>query len=77
MLKIHGWKVLTGSGYGPVAGSCEHGNEHTGSIKDGEILIAERLLASRQRLCSMELELYYNLHYIRFDSEPKIGRVAC
>jgi hypothetical protein len=24
------------SGFGPVAGSCEHGNEPSGSIKDGE-----------------------------------------
>jgi hypothetical protein len=28
----------SGSGYGPMAGSCEHGNEHFGSIKDGEFL---------------------------------------
>jgi hypothetical protein len=26
----------SGSGYGPVAGSCEHSNELTGSIKDGK-----------------------------------------
>jgi hypothetical protein len=31
----------TGSGYGPVEGSCEHGNEPSGSIK------CERLLASQ------------------------------
>jgi hypothetical protein len=29
---------VAGSGYGPVAGSCEHGNEFSGSIKDGEFL---------------------------------------
>jgi hypothetical protein len=34
-----------------VAGSCEHGNEPSGSIKDGEFLD----LAS-QRLCFLELE---------------------
>jgi hypothetical protein len=28
----------SGSGYGPVAGSCEHGNEPSGSIKVGEFL---------------------------------------
>jgi hypothetical protein len=27
-----------GSGYGPVAESCEHGNKHSGSIKCLEIL---------------------------------------
>jgi hypothetical protein len=26
------------SGYGPVAGSCEHGNERSGSIKFEETL---------------------------------------
>jgi hypothetical protein len=29
---------VSGSGSGPVAGSCEHGNEHSGSLKCGEIL---------------------------------------
>jgi hypothetical protein len=28
----------SGSGYGPVAGSCKHGNEPSGSIKGGEFL---------------------------------------
>jgi hypothetical protein len=28
----------SGSGYEPVAGSCEHGNKHSGSIKGGEFL---------------------------------------
>jgi hypothetical protein len=27
----------SGSGWGPVAGSCEHGNEPSGSIKGGEL----------------------------------------
>jgi hypothetical protein len=27
-----------GSGYGPVEGSCEHGNEPSGSIKCWEVL---------------------------------------
>jgi hypothetical protein len=26
------------SGWGPMAGPCEHGNEPSGSIKDGEFL---------------------------------------
>jgi hypothetical protein len=28
----------SGSGYGQVVGSCEHGNEHSGSIKCWEVL---------------------------------------
>jgi len=28
----------SGSGYGPVAGCCEYGNEPPGSIKGGEFL---------------------------------------
>jgi hypothetical protein len=28
----------SGSGQGPVAGSCAHGNEPTGSIKGGQFL---------------------------------------
>jgi hypothetical protein len=28
----------SGSGYGPVADSCEHGNEPSGSIKVGEFI---------------------------------------
>jgi hypothetical protein len=29
---------LTGSGYGPIAGFCEHGNEPSGYIKGWELL---------------------------------------
>jgi hypothetical protein len=36
-----------------VAGSCECGNEPSGSIKRGEL--ADDLLASQEGLCSMEL----------------------
>jgi hypothetical protein len=43
----------SGSGYGPLAGSCEHGNEFLGSVKCGEFL--EYLLASQGILCSVEL----------------------
>jgi hypothetical protein len=28
----------TGTGYGPVAGCCEHGNELSGSTQGGEFL---------------------------------------
>jgi len=28
-----------GSGHDPVAGSCEHGNKHSGPIKSGELLL--------------------------------------
>jgi hypothetical protein len=39
-----------------VAGSCEHGNEPSGSIKCGEFLdYLSLLLASQEGLCSMEL----------------------
>jgi hypothetical protein len=39
-LKEIGWEGLdsSGSGQGPVAGCCEHGNEPSGSIKGGEFL---------------------------------------
>jgi hypothetical protein len=38
-----------------VTGSCEHGNEPSGSIKCGEFLDYLRvLLASQEGLCSME-----------------------
>jgi len=33
-----GVDCFTGSGWGPVAGSCEHGNETWGSIKSVEFL---------------------------------------
>jgi hypothetical protein len=39
-----------------VAGSCEHGNEPSGSIKCGEFLDKlSVLLASQEGLCSMDL----------------------
>jgi hypothetical protein len=45
-----------GSGQGQVTGSCEHGNEPSGSIKCGKFLDQlSVLLASQEGLCSMEL----------------------
>jgi hypothetical protein len=42
--------------YGPVAGSCGHGNEPSGPIKDrGNSWLTERLLASQEGLWCMEL----------------------
>jgi hypothetical protein len=42
-----------------VAGSCENGNEPSGSIKCGEFLdYLSVLLASQEGLCSMELVSY-------------------
>jgi hypothetical protein len=38
-----------------VAGSCECGNELSGSIKCGEFLTSCELLASQEGLCSMAL----------------------
>jgi hypothetical protein len=45
-----------------VAGSCEHGNEPSVSIKCGEFLDwLSVLLGSQEGLCSMELVSYYNI----------------
>jgi hypothetical protein len=38
------------SGYGPVAGNCEHGNEPSGSIRGGA---AQWLSPSQEGLCPM------------------------
>jgi hypothetical protein len=38
-----------------VAGSCEHGNEPSGSIECGEFLDELSVLLASQGLCSMEL----------------------
>jgi hypothetical protein len=38
-----------------VAGSCEHGNEPSGSIKDVEFLVTGRLSASEEGLCSIKI----------------------
>jgi hypothetical protein len=44
-----------GSGYGQVAGTCDCGNELSGSIKCGEFLdYLQKQLASQEGLCSME-----------------------
>jgi hypothetical protein len=37
-------------------GCCEHGNEPSGYIKGGQV--AERLLASQEAFCSVELFSY-------------------
>jgi hypothetical protein len=44
-----------GSGLGQVAGSCEHGDEPSVSIKCGEFLDQLSVLLAPQGLCSMEL----------------------
>jgi hypothetical protein len=45
---------MVGAEYGPVAGSCEHGNEPAGSIKDTDISgLVEHLLTSEEDLCSI------------------------
>jgi hypothetical protein len=38
----------SGSGQGPVAGCCEHGNETSGSIKGGEFLLSAQQLSACQ-----------------------------
>jgi hypothetical protein len=46
----------SGTGQGPMAGSCEHVNKPFGSIKGGEFLnLLNVLLASQEGLCSTEL----------------------
>jgi hypothetical protein len=42
-----------------MVGSCEHGNEHSGSIKCREFL-AEQLLRSQVGLCSIDLVNFNN-----------------
>jgi hypothetical protein len=45
-----------GSEFGQMAGSCEFGNKHSGSMKCGEFLsLDEDLLASQEELRSLEL----------------------
>jgi len=45
----------SGSGYGQVAGTCECGNEPSGSIKCGEFIDKLKIrLTSQEGLCSME-----------------------
>jgi hypothetical protein len=47
-----------------VAGSFEHGNEPSGSIKCGEFFDwLSVLLASQEGLCSMELVSYLSVQY--------------
>jgi hypothetical protein len=45
----------SGSGYKPVAGSYEHGNNASGFIKADISLLTEWLLASQERIFSMGL----------------------
>jgi hypothetical protein len=59
----------SGSGYGLVTGSCEHGNKYLDSIKCGVFLEKlSVLLASQEGLCSMEL---VSLFYIISTKEMK------
>jgi hypothetical protein len=32
-MDLRKWDGVVWTGYGPVEGSCEHGNEHSGSVK--------------------------------------------
>jgi len=46
----------SGSGYGPVDGSCERDNEHSGSMQGrGGISVLAELLSASQELFFMEL----------------------
>jgi hypothetical protein len=57
-----------------VAGSCEHGDEHSGSIKCGEFLDKlSVLLASQEGIVSMELELdFTHIPQILLWAKPKV-----
>jgi hypothetical protein len=44
-----------GSGWRPVAGSCEYGNEPLGTLKGGRFPDCMSDLASREGLCPTEL----------------------
>ena len=55
------------SGYGQVAGSCECGNEHSGSKNAGISWLAEYLLVSQEGLRSMEILITDNdWHQVRY-----------
>jgi hypothetical protein len=43
------------SDWDPVAGSCEHGNETPGSMKMMNVSLAERISASQEGFCSIQL----------------------
>ena len=43
-----------------MAGTCECGNEHSGSVKWEEFLTSCYLLASKEGLCSVELGVTSN-----------------
>jgi hypothetical protein len=45
-----------------MAGSCECGNEPSGSIKCEKVRVAEDLLAPQEGLCSMELVISFTTH---------------
>ena len=46
-----------------MAGSCECGNEYSGSINAGISWLAEYLLASQEGLCCMELTHWHQVRY--------------
>jgi hypothetical protein len=46
----------TGSEYGPMVGSCDHGNEYSSSIKKPGIFgLSEHLSDSQESYCDMEV----------------------
>jgi hypothetical protein len=59
-----------------VAGSCEHGNGPSGSIKCGEFIdYLSVLLASQEGLCSMELVSYLATQ-IEYIFDPAIRTIS-
>jgi hypothetical protein len=61
-----------------VTGSCEHGNEPSGSINARNSCVAELLLASQEGLSSMELvmEVMDVLPYLLSKALPQCARFS-
>jgi hypothetical protein len=54
---------------GPVAASCERGNEPSLSIKRWKNCLAERLLAIQEILCSIDLDRLLKAKYCQHKKE--------
>jgi hypothetical protein len=54
-IRLRVWIDSSGSGQGPVAGSCEHGNEPSRSINCGEFVDQLNACQLLKKDCSMEL----------------------
>lgn len=70
------WYDFSDSRYGPVAGSCDHGNKHSSSIKGGRIL-GWVTIASQEALCSIEMakirDVPFLILFFRFVQRDKVA----